>query len=101
MKFRWFNLMPWPDLPETFRQDTRSVWVDIPGRLYESTDRVAEEFAMLDVISGGWLIAGFPYGVPVGALGAGRGTTARWKHCEVGICRGSPAVRRLQHSGAG
>lgn len=131
MKFTWFNLMPWPHLPETFRQDYRSVWVDIPTSLYDPVRghelyniyldeleyaeslgydgigvnehhanayglmpspnimaaslarrtsksalvvlgnsialynppiRVAEEFAMLDVISGGRLVAGFPVG---------------------------------------
>ena len=134
MKFCWFNLMPWPDLPDDFRQTNRSVWVDIPSDLYdpirgnrvyhqymdqlEYADalgfdgigvnehhqngyglmpspnliaaalarrtsqaaicvignsialynppiRVAEEFAMLDVISGGRLVAGFPVGTPM------------------------------------
>jgi alkanesulfonate monooxygenase SsuD/methylene tetrahydromethanopterin reductase-like flavin-dependent oxidoreductase (luciferase family) len=131
MKFTWFNLMPWPYLPDDFRQKHRSVWVDIPGSLYDPVRghdlynvyldeleyaetlgfdgvgvnehhangyglmpspnimaatlarrtskaalvvlgnsialynppiRVAEEFAMLDVISGGRLLAGFPVG---------------------------------------
>ena len=35
MKFCWFNLMPWPDLPDDFRQSNRSVWVDIPSDLYD------------------------------------------------------------------
>ena len=134
MKFVWFNLMPWPDLPDDFRQSHRSVWVDIdsalfdPERanglyheymdqlefademgfdgigvnehhqngygimpspnliaaglarrtsdaaicvignsiaLYNPPIRVAEEFAMLDVISGGRLVAGFPVGTPM------------------------------------
>ncbi len=131
VNFCWFNLMPWPDLPDDFRETTRSVWVDIPNTLFdperanglyhqymdqlEFADelgfdgigvnehhqngygimpspniiaaglarrtsraalcvignsialynpplRVAEEFAMLDVISGGRLVAGFPVG---------------------------------------
>jgi alkanesulfonate monooxygenase SsuD/methylene tetrahydromethanopterin reductase-like flavin-dependent oxidoreductase (luciferase family) len=131
MKFVWFNLMPWPYLPDDFRQSYRSVWVDIPNTLYDPIKgnelyhtymdqlefadslgydgigvnehhqngyglmpspniiaaglarrtskaaiavignsialynppiRVAEEFAMLDVISGGRLLAGFPVG---------------------------------------
>tara|TARA_R110002167_G_scaffold134033_2_gene319320 strand:+ start:92 stop:1351 length:1260 start_codon:yes stop_codon:yes gene_type:complete len=131
MKFTWFNLMPWPDLPDDFREQHRSVWVDIPSSLYDPARghevyhtyldqleyaetlgfdgigvnehhanayglmpspnimaatlsrrtsraalvvlgdsialynppvRVAEEFAMLDVISGGRLVAGFPVG---------------------------------------
>src|SRR6266446_1631706 len=131
MRFIWFNLMPWPELPEDFREKYRSVWVDIPSALYDPVRghevyntyldqlefaetvgydglgvnehhanayglmpspclmaaalarrtsraalvvlgssialydppiRVAEEFAMLDVISGGRLVAGFPVG---------------------------------------
>ncbi|MBI5948584.1 MAG: LLM class flavin-dependent oxidoreductase [Chloroflexi bacterium] len=131
MKFHWFHLMPWPDLPDDFQQKHRSVWVDpdyalydpekgnavyneyldelefaekvgfdglgvnehhsnayglmpspnliaaalarrteraallVMGNsiaLYNPAVRVAEEFAMLDVISGGRLIAGFPVG---------------------------------------
>ncbi len=132
MKFTWFNLMPWPYLPDDFREKNRSVWVDIDQTLFDpekghevyntymdqleyaehrrlrrhrratSTTRtatascrrpniiaaglarrtkdaalvvignsialynppirVAEEFAMLDCISGGRLVAGFPVG---------------------------------------
>jgi alkanesulfonate monooxygenase SsuD/methylene tetrahydromethanopterin reductase-like flavin-dependent oxidoreductase (luciferase family) len=131
MKFTWFNLMPWPYLPDDFREKHHSVWVDIPNKLYDPQKghyvyheymdqleyaeslgfdgigcnehhqngyglmpspniiaaglarrtskaaiavignsialynpplRVAEEFAMLDVISGGRLLAGFPVG---------------------------------------
>jgi alkanesulfonate monooxygenase SsuD/methylene tetrahydromethanopterin reductase-like flavin-dependent oxidoreductase (luciferase family) len=131
MKFHWFHLMPYPDLPEDFRQQHRSVWVDIPSSLYDPVrghevyndyldelefadsvgfdgicinehhqngyglmpspnlmaatltrrtqnakivvmgnsvalynppTRVAEEMAMLDVMSGGRLISGFPVG---------------------------------------
>jgi len=134
MKFTWFNLMPWPDLPEDFREQHRSVWVDIPNSLFDPERghhlynqyldqleqaehlgfdgigvnehhqnayglmpspnlmaaalarrtskaalavignslalynpplRVAEEFAMLDVLSGGRLLAGFPVGTPM------------------------------------
>ena len=32
MKFTWFNLMPWPYLPDDFREKNRSVWVDMPSR---------------------------------------------------------------------
>jgi alkanesulfonate monooxygenase SsuD/methylene tetrahydromethanopterin reductase-like flavin-dependent oxidoreductase (luciferase family) len=131
MRFTWFNLMPWPYLPEDFREQNRSVWVDINGNLFDPvkghtlyndymdlleyagalgfdgigvnehhqngyglmpspnliaaglarrTDqcaivvlgasialynpplRVAEEFSMLDCLSGGRLVAGFPVG---------------------------------------
>jgi len=134
MKFTWFNLMPWPYLPDDFREKHHSVWVDIPNSLYDPVKghflyntymdqleyadalgfdaigvnehhqngyglmpspnliaaalarrtsraaicvlgnsialynppiRVAEEFAMLDVISGGRLMAGFPVGTPM------------------------------------
>jgi alkanesulfonate monooxygenase SsuD/methylene tetrahydromethanopterin reductase-like flavin-dependent oxidoreductase (luciferase family) len=131
VKFTWFNLMPWPYLPDDFRQKHRSVWVDIDSKLFDpekshalyntymdlleyagtlgfdgigvnehhqnayglmpspnliaaslarrTSDvalvvlgasialynpplRVAEEFSMLDCISGGRLVAGFPVG---------------------------------------
>ena len=131
MKFVWFHLMPWPYLPDDFRQKYRSVWADIPNSLYDPVKghdvfnlyldqleyaetlgfdglgvnehhsnayglmpspnimaatltrrtsksalvvlgnsialynppiRVAEEFAMLDVLSNGRLVGGFPVG---------------------------------------
>ena len=134
MKHLWFHLMPYKALPENFRAEHESVWVDIdPGlmdprrahmmynefldelehaadagfdgiccnehhangyglmpspnliasslarrttdaaicvmgnslALYNPPIRVAEEFAMLDCISGGRLIAGFPVGSPM------------------------------------
>jgi hypothetical protein len=39
MRFIWFNLMPWPHLPEDFREKYRSVWVDIPSSLYDPVRR--------------------------------------------------------------
>ncbi|MBX9828095.1 MAG: LLM class flavin-dependent oxidoreductase [Xanthobacteraceae bacterium] len=134
MKFHFFHLMPYPDLPGDFRQAHRSVWVDVPAKLfdpavghrayndyldeleyaatvgfdgicvnehhqnaygmmpspnlmaaalarrtsgvklvlmgnsvalYNPPTRVAEEMAMLDVMSGGRLVAGFPVGTPM------------------------------------
>ena len=134
MKALWFHLMPYPELPEGFRDDHRSVWVDIDPALYDpavghrayndyldelehaatcgfdgvcvnehhanayglmpspnlmasalarSTEdaaivvmgtslalytppiRVAEELAMIDGLSGGRLVAGFPVGTPM------------------------------------
>ncbi|ETX02993.1 MAG: hypothetical protein ETSY2_34350 [Candidatus Entotheonella gemina] len=131
MRFHWFHLMPYPYLPDDFKDKYRSVWVDVPSSLYDPEKghwlyhqyldqlefadslgfdgicvnehhqnayglmpspnlmgaalarrtskaalvvmgnsialynppiRVAEEFAMLDVMSGGRLIAGFPVG---------------------------------------
>ena len=35
MRFTWFNLMPWPHLPDDFREKHRSVWVDIDSRLFD------------------------------------------------------------------
>jgi alkanesulfonate monooxygenase SsuD/methylene tetrahydromethanopterin reductase-like flavin-dependent oxidoreductase (luciferase family) len=134
MKLMWFHLMPYTELPDDFRDENPSVWVDIHSSLFDpkrahlmyndfmdeleyaaqcgfdaicvnehhsngyglmpspnliasslarrTTDtaicvmgnslalynpptRVAEEFAMIDVISGGRLIAGFPVGTPM------------------------------------
>jgi alkanesulfonate monooxygenase SsuD/methylene tetrahydromethanopterin reductase-like flavin-dependent oxidoreductase (luciferase family) len=134
MKLLWFHLMPYTELPDDFRDNHPSVWVDIhsslfdPRRahhmyndfmdemefaadcgfdavccnehhsngyglmpspnliasalarrtrdtaicvmgnslaLYNPPTRVAEEFAMIDCISGGRLIAGFPVGTPM------------------------------------
>jgi alkanesulfonate monooxygenase SsuD/methylene tetrahydromethanopterin reductase-like flavin-dependent oxidoreductase (luciferase family) len=134
MKFMWFHLMPYTELPDDFRERHPSVWVDIHSSLFDprrahhmyndfmdeleyaaacgydaicvnehhsngyglmpspnliasslsrrTTDtaicvmgnslalynpptRVAEEFAMIDCISGGRLIAGFPVGTPM------------------------------------
>ncbi len=130
----WFHLMPYPELPDDFRERVGSVWVDIPSELldpevaggayrtyldqlehadaagfdgicvnehhqngyglmpspnlpaaalarttsraalvvlgnsialYNPPVRVAEEFAMLDCMSGGRLVAGFPVGTPM------------------------------------
>ena len=135
MKLHWFHLMPYPALPEDFKERFRSVWVDPPVRelfdpeigrqayndyldeleyadevgfdgicvnehhsnayglmpspnlmaaalarrtqsaklvvlgnsvaLYNPPTRVAEEMAMLDVLSGGRVVAGFPVGTPM------------------------------------
>lgn len=134
MKLLWFHLMPYTDLPDDFRDQHPSVWVDIDSglfdprkanvmyndfmdelefaaacgfngicvnehhsngyglmpspnliatalarrtndaaicvmgnslALYNPPTRVAEEMAMIDCISGGRLIAGFPVGTPM------------------------------------
>jgi alkanesulfonate monooxygenase SsuD/methylene tetrahydromethanopterin reductase-like flavin-dependent oxidoreductase (luciferase family) len=134
MKLMWFHLMPYTELPENFKAEHPSIWVNIDSGLFDpkrahhmyndfmdelefaadvgfdaicvnehhsngyglmpspnliagalarrTTDtaicvlgnslalynpptRVAEEFAMLDCISGGRLIAGFPVGTPM------------------------------------
>ncbi len=137
MKTAFFHLMPYPDLPEDFASEHRSVWVDIdPGlydpavghrayndyidqleyaaavgfdavginehhsngyglmpspnliaaslsrscpdatiivlgdsvALYNPPLRVAEELAMLDGITGGRIVAGFPVGSPMDTI---------------------------------
>lgn len=134
MKTIWFHLMPYPDLPDDFTEEHRSVWVDIDPSLFDASVahqayndyidelehaaacgfdgvgvnehhanayglmpspnivaaalartcpdaaivllgnsvalynppiRVAEEMAMLDCITGGRLVAGFPVGTPM------------------------------------
>ncbi|MEC7488389.1 MAG: LLM class flavin-dependent oxidoreductase [Pseudomonadota bacterium] len=134
MKFMWFHLMPYQELPEDFKSRHSSIWVDIDSSLFdpkkghllyneyidelkfaaecgfdavcvnehhsngyglmpspnliasvlarETVDtaicvmgnslalynpptRVAEEMAMIDCISGGRMIAGFPVGTPM------------------------------------
>jgi alkanesulfonate monooxygenase SsuD/methylene tetrahydromethanopterin reductase-like flavin-dependent oxidoreductase (luciferase family) len=153
MKFHFFHLMPYPHLPDDFRQSYRSVWVDVPAKLfdpvkghqvyheyldeleaaeaagfdglcvnehhqnayglmpspnlmaatlarntkrakivlmgnsvalYNPPTRVAEEMAMIDVMSGGRLVAGFPVGTPMdSAFGYGQNpATLRDKHRE-------------------
>ena len=137
MKAIWFHLMPYPELPDGFEQDHRSVWVDIDPKLfdpkvghrayndyidelehaarlgfdavgvnehhangyglmpspniiastlartcpdavlvimgnsvalYNPPLRVAEELAMLDCITGGRVVAGFPVGSPMDTI---------------------------------
>ena len=35
MKFHWFHLMPYQDLPPDFSATYPSVWVDPPSKLYD------------------------------------------------------------------
>ena len=35
MKQLWFHLMPYTDLPDDFKQQHPSVWVDIDSRLFD------------------------------------------------------------------
>ena len=46
MEFHWFNLMPWPHLPEDFRETNRSVWLDLDSRRYDPVEgrRVHNEY---------------------------------------------------------
>jgi len=64
-----YGLMPSPNLvAATMARRTRDAALIVMGNslaLYNPPTRVAEEFAMLDVISGGRLVAGFPVGSPM------------------------------------
>jgi alkanesulfonate monooxygenase SsuD/methylene tetrahydromethanopterin reductase-like flavin-dependent oxidoreductase (luciferase family) len=64
-----YGLMPSPNLiASTLARRTIDATICVMGNsiaLYNPPTRVAEEFAMLDVISGGRLICGFPVGTPM------------------------------------
>jgi len=64
-----YGLMPSPNLiASALARRTSDTALCVMGNslaLYNPPTRVAEEFAMIDVISGGWLIAGFPVGTPM------------------------------------
>ncbi len=64
-----YGLMPSPNLiASSLARRTTDATICVLGNslaLYNPPTRVAEEFAMLDVISGGRLIAGFPVGTPM------------------------------------
>jgi alkanesulfonate monooxygenase SsuD/methylene tetrahydromethanopterin reductase-like flavin-dependent oxidoreductase (luciferase family) len=64
-----YGLMPSPNLMAAAlaRRTTRAALVVLGASLaaYNPPLRVAEEFAMLDVLSGGRLVAGFPVGTPM------------------------------------
>ncbi|MEJ2132824.1 MAG: LLM class flavin-dependent oxidoreductase, partial [Gammaproteobacteria bacterium] len=64
-----YGLMPSPNLiASALSRRTHSPAICVMGNslaLYNPPTRVAEEFAMLDCISGGRLIAGFPVGTPM------------------------------------
>jgi alkanesulfonate monooxygenase SsuD/methylene tetrahydromethanopterin reductase-like flavin-dependent oxidoreductase (luciferase family) len=64
-----YGLMPSPNLiASALARRTTNTPICVMGNslaLYNPPTRVAEEFAMIDVISGGRLIAGFPVGTPM------------------------------------
>ncbi|MBV8524643.1 MAG: LLM class flavin-dependent oxidoreductase [Acetobacteraceae bacterium] len=64
-----YGLMPSPNLiASALARRTRDAAICVMGNslaLYNPATRVAEEFAMIDCISGGRLIAGFPVGTPM------------------------------------
>jgi alkanesulfonate monooxygenase SsuD/methylene tetrahydromethanopterin reductase-like flavin-dependent oxidoreductase (luciferase family) len=64
-----YGLMPSPNLiASALSRRTTDTALCVMGNslaLYNPPTRIAEEFAMIDVISGGRLIAGFPVGTPM------------------------------------
>jgi alkanesulfonate monooxygenase SsuD/methylene tetrahydromethanopterin reductase-like flavin-dependent oxidoreductase (luciferase family) len=64
-----YGLMPSPNLiAAALSRRTKDTAICVMGNslaLYNPPTRVAEEFAMIDCISGGRLIAGFPVGTPM------------------------------------
>jgi alkanesulfonate monooxygenase SsuD/methylene tetrahydromethanopterin reductase-like flavin-dependent oxidoreductase (luciferase family) len=64
-----YGMMPSPNLmAAALSRGTRKPAICVMGNslaLYNPPTRVAEEFAMLDCLSGGRLIAGFPVGTPM------------------------------------
>ena len=64
-----YGLMPSPNLvASTLARETRDAAIVVMGNslaLYNPPVRVAEEMAMIDCLSGGRLVAGFPVGTPM------------------------------------
>src|SRR5918912_1301764 len=77
-RFNFMHFMPYIYLPGD-QEEYASLWVDFPNRLYDPKkgtricpfgslitiqypNRLAEEYAMLDVLSGGRLEVAFPFG---------------------------------------
>jgi alkanesulfonate monooxygenase SsuD/methylene tetrahydromethanopterin reductase-like flavin-dependent oxidoreductase (luciferase family) len=64
-----YGLMPSPNLiASALARSTRDAAIVLMGNsvaLYDPPTRVAEEMAMIDCISGGRLVAGFPVGTPM------------------------------------
>ena len=50
MKFTYFELMPWPYLPDDFREKHHSVWVDIDRTLYDPVKGHAVYNEYLDML---------------------------------------------------
>ena len=83
-----YGIMPSPNImAAAMSRETEGVAIIVMGNsiaLYDPPIRVAEEFAMLDCISGGRLVAGFPVGSAMDtAFGYGSNpTTLREKYAE-------------------
>ena len=82
-----YGLMPSPNLiASSLARRTTDTALCVMGNslaLYNPPTRVAEEFAMIDCISGGRLIAGFPVGSPMVCVG----TISSCIDCSGGPCR--------------
>src|SRR5438046_3253431 len=83
-----YGLMPSPNLmAAALARRTNRAKIIVMGNsvaLYNPPTRVAEEFAMLDCLSGGRLVAGFPVGTPMDTCFAygQTPTTLREKYAE-------------------
>ena len=78
-----YGLMPSPNLiASSLARRTTDTALCVMGNslaLYNPPTRVAEEFAMIDCISGGRLIAGFPVGSPAsGSFVVARSAVSGW-----------------------
>ena len=71
MKFTWFNLMPWPFLPDDFREKNRSVWVDIDQALFDPEKSHEVYNTYMDLLE---------YAETVGFDGIGVNEYAAWTH---------------------
>ena len=79
MKFTWFNLMPWPYLPDDFREKNRSVWVDIDQALFDPEKSHEVYNTYMDLLE---------YAGTVGFDGIGVNEhRALYKKYEIQICR--------------
>lgn len=102
-----YGLMPSPNLiAASLARRTRDAALLVMGNsiaLYNPPIRVAEEMAMLDVISGGRVVAGFPVGTPFDtchAYGLNPGTLRdRWLEAHDVILRAWTADAPFAHHG--
>jgi hypothetical protein len=50
MKLMWFHLMPYTELPDDFREQHPSVWVDIHSSLFDPLRAASTPFASTSTI---------------------------------------------------
>ena len=97
-----YGLMPSPNLiASSLARRTTDTAICVMGNslaLYNPPTRVAEEFAMIDCISGGRLIAGFPVGSPMDTCYAyGQNPSAAARALSRGARPGDEGVDREGH----